>query len=106
MGMKHRIHHGLDLALAKLAVGKAMEAYTARFAKYDPTFAWDTETTGRMSFNAKGVTVTGDIEILGHEVTVDLQVPFIFRLFRRKAIDVLDREVKAWCAKARNGELQ
>jgi len=105
MGIKHTIHHGLELALAKRAIGEAMDAYSARFADYSPTFAWETDHIGRVAFHAKGVTVVGEIEIIGPNVTVDLEVPLILRLFRGKAMEVIDREVKAWCEKARNGEL-
>lgn len=105
MGMKHRIHHGLEVGLAKKAIGKAMEAYSARFAEYQPSFHWETDTRGRLSFRAKAMSVEGDIEILGDEVTVDLEVPFILKIFRNKAVQIIDREVTAWCEKARNGEL-
>ena len=105
MGMKHRIHHGLELGLAKKAIGKAMEAYSARFAEYNPSFSWETESRGRLAFRAKAVSVAGEIEILGEEVTVDLEVPLILRIFRNRAVQIIDREVRAWCEKARNGEL-
>ncbi|HHH30448.1 MAG TPA: hypothetical protein ENK57_19195 [Polyangiaceae bacterium] len=105
MGMKHRIHHGLDLDLAKRALDKAMEAYSARFADYNPMFEWQSETQARLGFKAKGVKVAGDIEVVGPEITVDLEVPFILRIFKGKAMDVIDKEVRAWVEKARNGEL-
>ena len=105
MGMKHEIYHGLDQALTKKALDKAMEAYAARFSDYHPTFEWETETRGRLGFKAKGLTVAGDIEIVGDVVTVDFTVPFILRIFRGRAIDVVDREVKIWIEKAKNGEL-
>ncbi len=105
MGLKHRIHHGLAVDLAKRAIEKAMAAYSERFAAYDPTFTWQSETRGRVTFEAKGMTVEGEVELIGAEVTVELTVPFILRIFRRKAIAVIDREVRAWCEKARRGEL-
>ena len=36
---------------------------------------------------------------------VDLDVPFLLRVFKGKAMDVIDREVKKWVEKARNGEI-
>ena len=106
MGMKHKIHHGLDLDLAKRAIGEAMKAYSARFSEFNPTFGWTTETKGEVGFRAKGVKVQGEIEIVGPEITVDLEVPFILRVFKGKAIKVIEEEVKMWVEKARNGELQ
>ncbi len=105
MGMKHEIHHGLSPDLAKKAVDKAMEAYSARFADYNPKFDWVSENKGRVGFKAKGVSVNGEIEIAGSKILVDLEVPFLLRVFRGKAIEVIDREVTAWVEKARNGEL-
>lgn len=105
MGLKHEIHHGLSLDLAKKAIDKAMEAYSERFHDYNPTFAWTSETKARLGFRAKGVGVDGEIEIAGPKIFVDLDVPFLLRIFKGKAIEVIDREVKKWVEKARNGEL-
>lgn len=105
MGMKHEIQHGLEPELAKKAVDKAMEAYSARFAEFNPSFRWASDTKGRLGFKAKGVSVDGDIEIAGPKILVDLEVPFLLRIFKGKAIEVIDREVKKWVEKARAGEL-
>ncbi len=105
MGMKHEIHHGLSPELAHKAVDKAMEAYSARFADYNPEFSWTDESHGTLGFRAKGVSVTGDVEIAGPNILVELEVPFLLRVFKGKAMDVIDREVKKWIEKARGGEL-
>jgi hypothetical protein len=105
MGMKHEIRHDLPLDLAKKAIDKAMEAYGERFKEYNPKFSWKNETTAGLAFKAKGVSVDGTIEIEGPKVLVDLDVPFILRIFKGKAIEVIDREVKKWVEKARAGEL-
>lgn len=105
MGMKHEIQHGLEPDLARKAIEKAMEAYSQRFAEYNPRFRWKSEYVGELGFKAKGVSVDGEIEIAGPKILVDLDVPFILRIFKGKAIEVIDREVKTWVAKARNGEI-
>lgn len=105
MGMKHEIHHGLEPDLAKKAIDEAMKAYSARFADYNPSFRWVSDTKGQLGFKAKGVSVDGEIEIAGSKILVDLDVPFLLRIFKGKAIDVIDREVKKWVEKARNGEI-
>lgn len=105
MGMKHEIHHGLSLELAKKAIDKAMEAYSARFADYSPSFDWTSETKASLGFKARGVTVAGEIEIAGPKVLVDLEVPLLLRIFKGRAMDVIDQEVKKWIEKARAGEL-
>ncbi len=105
MGLKHEIHHGLEPDLAKKAIDKAMEAYSARFADYNPRFEWKSDSRGELGFKAKGVSVDGSIEIVGSKILVDLDVPFLLRVFKGKAMDVIDREVKKWVEKARNGEI-
>ncbi|MCB9595868.1 MAG: polyhydroxyalkanoic acid system family protein [Sandaracinaceae bacterium] len=103
--MKHQIHHGLELPLAKKAIAKAMEAYSARFSEYNPFFNWVTENKGEVGFSAKGMKLEGEIEIIGPEVYVDLDVPFVFRIFKGRAMEIIDREVRAWVEKAKNGEV-
>lgn len=105
MGMKHEIHHGLEPDQAKKAIDKAMEAYSERFAEYNPRFNWVSDQKGELGFKAKGVSVDGTIEVAGPKILVDLQVPFLLRVFKGKAMDVIDREVKKWVEKARNGEI-
>jgi len=105
MGIKHEIEHGLEPELAHKAIDKAMEAYSARFADYNPRFHWKSDTEGELGFKAKGVSVDGTIDIEGPKILVDLDVPFILRVFKGKAIEVIDREVRKWIEKARAGEL-
>src|SRR5687768_4001296 len=105
MGMKHEIRHDLSIDLAKKAIDKAMEAYGERFKEYNPEFKWIGDQAARLGFKAKGVRVDGTIELDADKIYVDLDVPFILRIFKGKAIEVIDREVKKWIEKARKGEL-
>ena len=105
MGLKHEIRHPLSLELAKKAIDKAMEAYSARFADYNPRYEWKRENMGQLSFRAKGVSVEGEIEIVDDKIFVELEVPFILRIFKGKAMEVIDTEVKKWIEKAQAGEL-
>jgi hypothetical protein len=105
MGMKHEIHHGLSAELVRRAVTKAMESYATRFAEFNPRFSWVSDTKGELGFRAKGVSVTGELEIVGPKILVDIEVPLLLRVFRGKAIEVIDREVREWVEKARRGEL-
>jgi hypothetical protein len=103
--MKHTIDTGLDQALSKKAIEKAMEAYSARFADYEPKFGWIGADRGEFSFNAKGVKLKGSIVVRDHQVDVDMQVPLLFRVFQGKAMGVIEEQVKLWVEKARRGEI-
>jgi putative polyhydroxyalkanoic acid system protein len=104
--MKHQIAHDLDTSLAKEAAVRAFEAYQRRFANYSPTMSWEGERKARIGFSVKGVKLAGSIDILPRAIELDLDVPFLFRPFKGKAIEVIEREVRVWLAKAKNGELK
>jgi hypothetical protein len=104
--MKHSIAHELDANLAKEAAVRAFEAYQKRFANYHPTMHWDDDRKARIGFSVKGVKLAGSIDILPRAIELDLDVPFLFRPFKGKAIEVIEREVRNWLAKAKNGELK
>lgn len=104
--MKHQIAHDLDSNLAKEATVRAFEAYQKRFASYRPTLQWEGDNRARIGFSVKGMKLEGSIDILPRAIELDLDVPFLFRPFKSKAIDVIDREVRSWLAKAKNGELK
>lgn len=103
--MKHSIHHGLNKDLARKATHKAFESYKQRFAKYDPTVDWSTEDRANVSFSAKGVTLEGNIEITDSDVNLELNVPFILKPFKKKAVGVIEDEIQKWVKKAERGEL-
>jgi hypothetical protein len=103
--MKHEIPHDLDVNLAKEAAARAFDAYQKRFANYQPQMQWTSEREARIEFNVKGMKLHGTIGIQPRSIDLDLDVPFLFRPFKSKAIDVIDREVKMWLEKAKRGEL-
>jgi hypothetical protein len=103
--MKHQIPHDLDVSLAKEVATRAFESYRARFADYHPKLQWMGERDARIEFQVKGLRLSGSIGILPRAIELELDVPFVFRLFKNKAVEVIEREVRAWLAKAKAGEL-
>jgi hypothetical protein len=103
--MKHAVHHDLDLDTARKATDHALESYKDRFSEYNPQVTWKDDRRAEVAFNAKGVTLKGVFELLDDRVEMDMDVPFVFRLFKKKAIDVIEREIRRWLDKAKNGEL-
>jgi Putative polyhydroxyalkanoic acid system protein (PHA_gran_rgn) len=103
--MKHEIAHDLEANLAKEVAKHAFDAYRQRFADYNPTLHWIGEQDARIEFNVKGMKLHGSIGIRPRAIELDLDVPFVFRLFKGKAIDVIEREVRNWIGKAKRGEL-
>ena len=103
--MKHSIPHDLDEALAKKAAEKAFAAYALKLADYDPRVTWTDEKHASITFNVKGMTLKGRFTLAPSSIDLDLDVPFLLRIFQGKAVDVIDREVREWLDKAKAGQL-
>lgn len=103
--MKHTIKHDLDISLAKKACVKAFEAYSEKFAKYNPTANWKSETLAEIGFEAKGVKLGGTVDLRPKEIEVEMNVPFLFKPFQSKAVELVEGEITKWVGKAKNGDL-
>ena len=103
--MKHQISHDLDEKTAKQVADRAFEAYQKRFVDYQPRMNWVGDKDANIEFSVKGLKLGGTIGIRPRAIELDLDVPFVFRLFKSKAIDVIEREVRNWIEKAKRGEL-
>jgi Putative polyhydroxyalkanoic acid system protein (PHA_gran_rgn) len=103
--MKHTIEHDLDTATAKKVTDRAFAEYRTRYPDYEPTLRWTDDRRADVTFNAKGVKLNGSMHIAEKAISLELDVPFLFRLFQKKAVEVIDREVRVWIGKARAGEL-
>lgn len=103
--MRHAVKHDLDQEKAKKAAQKAWEAYSERFSEYNPQANWTSDTHADISFRAKGIHLKGSLELPPGEIVMDLDVPFVLRMFQKKAVEVIDREIKHWVGKAKAGEL-
>lgn len=103
--MEHRVAHDLGRDLAKKATVAAFDAYAAKYSEYNPKTKWTGDYSAIVSFKVKGASLEGKVEVLESAITLDLDVPFLLRPFKSMAIDVIDREIKTWVAKAKAGEL-
>ena len=103
--MRHVVKHGLSQELAKKATLKAWDAYQARFAEYSPNANWVNEDRADVSFRVKGVTLKGALELEPGGIGLELEVPFLFRPFKKIAISKIEEEIRKWVGKAEKGEL-
>src|SRR4051794_3841663 len=101
--MRHVIEHPLDPATAKKVVERAFDEYRNRYPNYRPTLTWTSDRRASTSFDAKGFKLDGTLELRDGSIELDLDVPFLFRVFQKKAIDIIDREVKIWIDRAKSG---
>ena len=103
--MKHTVPHDLDAELAQRAVRQALDSYAARFAEYSPQVTWATDNRASIRFSVKGMTLSGAVGLKPRTIELDLDVPFVLRVFKKKAVNVIEREIRMWLGKAERGEL-
>jgi hypothetical protein len=103
--MKHAVPHDLPPDLARKAAEAALKAYAERFAEYDPRVTWTGDNAAEVAFSAKGVTLKGTFAILADRIEMEMEVPLLLRMFRQKALDVVEGEILAWVQKAKDGLL-
>ena len=103
--MKHAVPHDLDQATARRVTDKAFASYRERFAQYNPTMLWVSDDRAEVGFSAKGISLKGAFELKPGKIEMDLDVPFILKVFKGKALSVIDEEIKRWIAAAKSGEI-
>jgi hypothetical protein len=103
--MQHVMKHDLSQELARKAAESAFASYRESYGKYNPTLTWLTDTRARVSFSVKGFTLQGTVELQPKAIAFDLEVPFVFRVFKQRAVDIMERELRKWTDKAKAGEV-
>jgi hypothetical protein len=103
--MKHAVPHDLGQDQAKKVAEAAFNSYKQRFAEYNPTVTWANDRRANISFKVKGVRLDGGVDIQDKSFDLDLNVPFLLRPFKGKALGVIEEEIRKWISKARAGEL-
>jgi hypothetical protein len=104
--MEHRVSHDIGRELAKKAAKAAFSAYAAKYAEYKPTTTWTGDDTATVSFNVKGFSVKGNVEVREREILIDIDVPFLLKAFKSMALEIIEREMRIWVDKAKRGELE
>jgi hypothetical protein len=103
--MKHVVPHGLGQDKAKQVAQAAFESYRTRYAKYEPQATWRDDRHAQITFSVKGMKLTGSLQVNPDDIEMDLDVPFMLRPFKGKALSVIEEEIKKWVSKAKAGEI-
>ena len=103
--MKHSISHDLDAATARRVAERALSSYQTRFPDADPRVTWTDAKTAELQFKIKGVKLSGTVVLQAKTIEVELDVPLLFRPFRKKAISVVEQEILKWIAEAKAGRI-
>ncbi len=103
--MKHTVPHSLGREKARKVADAAFKSYGERFSDYKPSSRWVTEDKAEISFNVKGMSLSGGVEVKDDAFEMDLAVPFMLKPFQGKALSVIEGEIRKWIGKAEAGEL-
>lgn len=103
--MKHAVPHNLEPELARRTAERALESYAEALRDYRPIVTWSRSDRAEVSFAAKGVVVEGHLEVGDEAYLLYFKVPFLLRMFEKRAVEVIEREIQVWIARARNGDL-
>lgn len=103
--MKHTVSHSLGLDMARKVAKAAMASYAERFSEYKPVTNWKNEDSADIGFNVKGMSLNGAVKVSATSIDLDLDVPFMLKPFKGKALAVIEAEIKKWIAKAEKGEI-
>ena len=103
--MKHTVSHSLGRDMARKVARSACESYAKRFSDYSPTTKWKNDDTADIGFSAKGISLTGQLAVTDSSIDLELDVPFLLKPFKSKAVGVIDKEIREWIGKAEKGEI-
>ena len=103
--MKHTVPHDLPPDLARKAAEAAIRSYTERFSEYHPTVQWLNDRLAEVAFKVKGVALKAQVELHENAIAADMDVPFLLRVFQKKATEIIEGEIQKWIGKAKAGEL-
>lgn len=104
--MKHSVSHSLGRENARKVARSAFSAYEKRFSDYSPKTTWKSDDKAEISFSAKGIALKGQVEVTDKTIDLDLDVPFLLKPFKGKAVAVIEKEIKEWIGKAEKGEFE
>lgn len=103
--MRYAVKHDLDGELLHRTIEAAFSSYQQRYPGYDPSLIWTSATQARIGFRARGMAVSGNVDMHPGELDVDLDLPLVFRVFKKRALAVVDAEVQGWIRRAKAGEI-
>ena len=103
--MKHAVPHDLGIEKARTVADAAFDSYKKKLSQYNPSSNWVTDRRAEISFSVKGLTLNGSVELQERSIDMELDVPFLLRPFRGKALSVIEKHIRKWIDKAKAGEI-
>ncbi len=96
MTLSEHYPHRLPQEDARSRIEQAFAEYRTRYAAYQPELTWSDAERARFAFMAKGVRVDGSLRVTHEGLDVEAKLPFVFRPFKKLALETVGREVDVW----------
>lgn len=80
-----------------------MTFYKARYPRYSPMLSWLSPERAEVSVQVRGLSLSGQLELLADSLEVAVEVPFLLRPFQKLAIVRVEEEVARWLRGERPG---
>jgi hypothetical protein len=94
--VKHSFRHGMKMEEARRIADMAWESYRGRFERFGPSLEWIADYTAQIGFSAGGFKLRGAMEIKPGKIDISLDVPVVFRVFKKRAVSVIQKEIREW----------
>jgi hypothetical protein len=99
------IPHDLSPELARVALQAAFDFYRERFPGANIAMDWKSDRTAVVRFAVKALVLTGTVDLQPRGYQLALQAPFVFKIFQKQAVRIVEEQARRWIARAKAGEL-
>ena len=100
--MEHVFTHDSDFETAKRAVDLAWEHYKEQLSKYKPELEWADDSLAKIKFSVGRILFRFEIVVGKDAYDISANVPPLFRMFKKRAVLLLEDEIRKWSSKAAN----
>jgi hypothetical protein len=105
MIIRHLLSHDLDPTQSKGVIDAAFGFYRTRYPRAEISLLWQSDQSATLCFKARAITLKGTIVLRPGGIELALDLPFIFRVFQKRALRLIDNEANQWVQRAREGKL-
>ncbi|NOX92485.1 MAG: hypothetical protein GXP18_08570 [Gammaproteobacteria bacterium] len=103
--MKQRVQHNIGKEKAILATKAALQSYERKFSEYNPSTRWVSDIKAEISFRISSAKLYGSLVVHEREIDLHLDVPFLLRPFKNKALGIVEKEILLWVRKVELNEI-
>jgi hypothetical protein len=101
--MKHRIECPVGETAACEIIRAALERYAQRYQRFEPELSWSDAGHASFAFVVAGARVQGELVVAEGYIDVEVEAPWLLRIFRAEAVRRIDAEAEHLFSQAAAG---